>query len=233
MRRSSVRKVILLVPETDEIGALEVYGELFALIEALAVPGDDAEALVGVRHATIENDRLGPQRIAGIDVLVIGELVHSEERSAAFAQVLDGEAEHGGEDQQWIGHDTRMAVHAGVGGVVIVRIEMQRQGREESALRLGDGPPPMVLEHASGLEILVAVALGDESRARPEIVRHSCPSSLEAANLSLSGHDMEDMPVLGIATRCDAVGFFLVEHLKLEAFEQSLGFGTARSEEHT
>src|SRR5476649_1945365 len=154
MRRPSVRKVILLVPETDEIGALEVYGELFALVEALAVPGDDAEALVGVRHATIENDRLGPQRIAGIDVLVIGELVHSEERSAAFAQVLDGEAENGGEDQQRVGHDTGMAVHAGIGGVVVVRVEMQRQGREEGAFRFRDRAAPVMLEHTSWLEIL-------------------------------------------------------------------------------
>ena len=79
--------------------------------------------------------RFGPQRIARIDGLVVGELVDAEERPAAFAQVLDGEAEHGGEDQQRIDDDAGMAVRAGIGGVEVVRIEMQRQRREEGALR--------------------------------------------------------------------------------------------------
>ena len=36
----------------------------------------------------------------------------------------------------------------------------------------------------------------------------------------LPRNDMEDVPVLGIAARCDAVGFLLLEHLQLEAVEQ-------------
>ena len=48
------------VPETDEVGALEVDGELFALVEALGVPGDDAEALVGVRDAPVEHAAIRP-----------------------------------------------------------------------------------------------------------------------------------------------------------------------------
>jgi hypothetical protein len=31
---------------------------------------------------------------------------------------------------------------------------------------------------------------------------------------------MEDVPVLGIATRCDAVGLFLLEHLQFQAIQQ-------------
>src|SRR5262245_45390750 len=90
MRRSSVMYGIFLsVPETHEVGALEVDGELFALVEAFGVPSDDPEALVGVRDPAVEHDGFGPQRIAGIDGLVIGELVDAEERPAALAQVLD------------------------------------------------------------------------------------------------------------------------------------------------
>src|SRR5471030_3158064 len=39
-------------------------------------------------------------------------------------------------------------------------------------------------------------------------------------SLSLSSHDMEDVPVLGIATRCDAVAFLFLEHLDLEPVEE-------------
>src|SRR5882757_9255988 len=100
MRRSSVMYGILLVPEAHEVGALEVDGEFFALVEALGAPGDDPEALVGVGDAPVEHDRFGAQGVAGIDGLVVAELVHAEERSAAFAQVLNGKAEYRGEDQQ-------------------------------------------------------------------------------------------------------------------------------------
>src|SRR4051812_17769332 len=41
--------------------------------------------------------------------------------------------------------------------------------------------------------------------------------------LRLSRHDMEDVPVLGIAARRDAVGFLLLEHLDLETVEHGLG----------
>src|SRR5882757_9221262 len=106
MRRSSVMYgMALSVPEADEVGALEVDGELFALVEALGVPGDDAEALVGVRDAPVEHSGFGSKRIAGIDGLVVAEFVDAEERPTALAQVLDGEAEHGGEDQQRIDDD--------------------------------------------------------------------------------------------------------------------------------
>src|SRR3954463_9734782 len=98
MRRSSVMYGILRVPEAHEVGALEVDGELVALIEALGVPGDDAEPLVGVRDAPVEHHRFGAQRIAGIDRLVVGEFVHVQERSASLSQILDRETEHRGED---------------------------------------------------------------------------------------------------------------------------------------
>src|SRR5579883_309987 len=161
----------------NEIGALEVDDLLVALVEASGMPGDDAEALLRARGAPVEHDRFGAQRVARIDRLMIRELVDAEERPAALAQILDGQAEHGGEHQQRIGDDAGMTVRAGVGGVVVVRIEMQRQGREEGALRLGDRAAPMMAEDATGLEILVAVALGDEPRPRPEIVCH-CLSGL-------------------------------------------------------
>src|SRR5580698_8391047 len=45
-------------------------------------------------------------------------------------------------------------------------------------------------------------------------------SPLKERSLSLSSHDMEDVPVLGVATRCDAVGLFLLEHLEVEALQQ-------------
>src|SRR6476660_4688314 len=99
MRRSSVMYGILWVPESHEIGALEVDGELVALIEALGVPGDDAEPLVGVRGPTVEHNGLRAQRIARVDGLMEAELVDAEEGSAALAQILDGEAENSGEDQ--------------------------------------------------------------------------------------------------------------------------------------
>ena len=120
--------------------------------------------------------RFGPERIAGIDGLVIGEFVDAEERPAAFAQVLDGEAEHRGEDQQRVDDDAGMAVRAGIVGVEVVRVEMQRQRREEGALRLGDGAAPMVLEHAPGLEVLIAVPFRDQPGPRPEILCHSYSS---------------------------------------------------------
>src|SRR5581483_5421529 len=123
----------------NEIGALEVDDLLVALVEASGMPGDDAEALLRARGAPVEHDRFGAQRVARIDRLMIRELVDAEERPAALAQILDGQAEHGG---------------------------------EEGALRLGDRAAPMMAEDATGLEILVAVALGDEPRPRPEIVCH-------------------------------------------------------------
>src|SRR3981081_1002594 len=85
-----------------------------------------------------------------------GECVDAEERPAALAQILDRETEHRGEDQHRIGDDAGMAVRAGGGGVEVVRIEMQRQRREEGALRFGDGAAPMVPEDVPRLEILVA-----------------------------------------------------------------------------
>src|SRR5260370_23895391 len=102
-----------------------------------------------------------------------GELVDAEERSAALAQLDDGEAEHRGEDQHRIDDDAGMAVCAGVGGIEIMRIEMQGQRREEGALRFRDSAAPMVLEDPPGLEILVAVALRHQPGADPEILRHS------------------------------------------------------------
>src|SRR4051812_13506807 len=39
-------------------------------------------------------------------------------------------------------------------------------------------------------------------------------------SLSLSRHDVEDVPVLGIAPRRDAVGLFFLEHLEIEPVEQ-------------
>ena len=101
---------------------------------------------------------------------MVGEFVDAEERPAALAQVLDGEAEHGREDEQGIGHDTGVAVRLGVGRIVVVRIEVQRQRREERAFRLGDRAAPMVPEHAADLEILIAVALGHQPGAGPEIL---------------------------------------------------------------
>src|SRR6267378_2659883 len=74
MRRSSVMYGILRIPETHKVGALEVDGELVALVEALGVPGDDAEALVGIRDAPVEHGRFGAERIAGIDGPVESEL---------------------------------------------------------------------------------------------------------------------------------------------------------------
>src|SRR4029450_8862231 len=92
MRRSSVMYGICLsVPETHEVGALEGGEKLFALIEALGVPGDDPEPLVGVRDAPIQHLRFRPKRITGIDGLVIGEFVDAEERRAAFAQLVEPE----------------------------------------------------------------------------------------------------------------------------------------------
>src|SRR5580698_1160930 len=73
MRRSSVRKVILRVPETNEVGAFEIDDEIFVLVEALGVPGDDAEPLVRVRDSPIQHRRLRTQRVARINVLVEGE----------------------------------------------------------------------------------------------------------------------------------------------------------------
>src|SRR5258707_2740920 len=102
-----------------------------------------------------------------------GECVDAEERPAALAQILERETEHRGEDQHRIGDDAGMAVRAGVGGVEVMRIEMQRQRREEGALRFGDGAAPMVPEDAPRLEILVAVALRHQPGARPEIFCHS------------------------------------------------------------
>src|SRR5262245_4325235 len=163
------------VPEADEIGALEVDRELLALIEALGVPGDDAESLVGVGQAAVEHDRFGAQGITGIDGPMEAELVDAQEGAAALAQVLDGEAEHSSEDQQRIGDDAGMAVGAGVGGVEIVWIEMQRQRREEGALRFGDRAAPVVPEDPSRLEVLIAIALGDEARPRFQVFRHQFP----------------------------------------------------------
>src|ERR1700704_3511582 len=119
MRRSSVMYGILRVPESHEIGALEVNREFVALVEALGVPGDDAEPLVGVRDTPVEHDGLRAQRIARVDGSMEGELVDAEKGSAALAQILDGEAEYRGEDQQRIGDDSGMAVRAGVGGVEV------------------------------------------------------------------------------------------------------------------
>src|SRR5260370_25897160 len=102
-----------------------------------------------------------------------GEWVDAEERRAALAQILEREPERRGEDQHRIGDDAGMAVRAGIGGVEVVRIEMQRQRREEGALRFGDGAAPMVPEDAPRLEILVAVALRHQPGARPEILCHS------------------------------------------------------------
>src|SRR5260221_10500814 len=147
IRRSSVMYgMALRIPETDEVGAFEIDDEVFVLVEALGMPGDDAEALVRVRDAPIQHYRLRAQRIAGIDVLVEGELVDAEERPAAFAQILHREAEGRGEDQHRIGDQARMAVRLGKGGIEIVRVEMQRQRRELRALGLGDGATPRMLE---------------------------------------------------------------------------------------
>src|SRR5260370_31118307 len=104
-----------------------------------------------------------------------GECVDAEERPAALAQILEREPERRGEDQHRIGDDAGMAVRAGIGGVEVVRIEMQGQRREEGALRFGDGAAPMVPEDAPRLEILVAVALRHQPGARPEILCHSYP----------------------------------------------------------
>ena len=52
------------------------------------MPGDDPEALVGVGDTPVEHLRFGSERIAGIDGLVVGELVDAQERPAAFAQIL-------------------------------------------------------------------------------------------------------------------------------------------------
>src|SRR5580692_2534214 len=173
MRRSSVMYGILRAPEAHAVGALEVDGELIALVEALGMPGDDPESLVRIGDPSVEDDRLGSERIAGIDGLMEGELVDAEERSTALAQLLDRETEHRGEDQHRIDDDAGMAVRAGVGGVEIVRIEVQGQRREKGALRFRDGAAPMVLEDPPGLEILVAVALRHRPGAGPEILRHS------------------------------------------------------------
>src|SRR5882757_9601469 len=102
-----------------------------------------------------------------------GECVDAEERPAALAQILDRETEHRGEDQHRIGDHAGMAVRAGIGGVEVVRIEMQGQRREEGALRFGDGAAPMVPEDAPRLEILVAVTLGHRAGTGPEIFCHS------------------------------------------------------------
>src|SRR5258705_518445 len=58
MRRSSVMYGILRVPESHEVGALEVDREFVALVEALGMPGDDAEPLVRVRYAPVQHLRL-------------------------------------------------------------------------------------------------------------------------------------------------------------------------------
>ena len=85
------------------------------------------------RSSTSDSAR---SEVAGVDGLLEGEFVDAEERAAALAQILDREAEHRGEDQHRIGDDAGMAVRAGIGGVEVVRIEMQGQGREEGALRI-------------------------------------------------------------------------------------------------
>src|SRR5476651_321138 len=43
---------------------------------------------------------------------------------------------------------------------------------------------------------------------------------MDGTPLSLPRNDMEDVPVLGVAARGDAVGFLFLEHLELEPVEQ-------------
>src|SRR5476649_681513 len=39
-------------------------------------------------------------------------------------------------------------------------------------------------------------------------------------SLSLSSHDMEDVPAFGVATRCDAVGLLFLEHLDVKTVQR-------------
>ena len=66
----------------------------------------------------------------------------------------------------------------GIGGVVVVRVEMQRQRREQRRLGLGDRAPPMVPEDAADLEIFVTVALRYQPGPCPEILCHSLSCEL-------------------------------------------------------
>src|SRR5882757_2940793 len=100
-------------------------------------------------------------------MLMEGEFVDAEERSATLAQILHRKAKRGGEDQHRVHDQSGMAVRLGERSVEIVRIEMQRQRRELRAFGLGEGAAPVMLEDPPDLEVLEAVALGHQTGARP------------------------------------------------------------------
>src|SRR5436305_4157191 len=82
----------IAVPPGHEIGPGELDHQFAALVAALGPPGDDSGARPAGRLPGFDDHRRRRQRVARVHRDVEPAVVDAEERTAAFAQVLDGQA---------------------------------------------------------------------------------------------------------------------------------------------
>src|SRR3984957_17846417 len=141
------------------------------LFAALVVAGGAEldDAAIGPRGVALgEHQRLGSDRVAGVNRLVPFHFFVAEMRDGAFAQVLDRKPEHHVHHQHVIDDYVLEAERLRVLAIEVARVEVHRDAGEKAVVALGDGATPMMLEKMADLEVLEVVATLDFAH------RHSC-----------------------------------------------------------
>src|SRR5208283_444938 len=134
------------------------------LFAALVVAGgaEPDDAPVGPRGIALgEHQRLGSNRVAGINRLVPLHFFVAEMGNRAFAQVLDRKAEHHVHHQHVIDDDVLVAEALRILAIEVTRVEVHRDAGEKAVVALGDGATPVMLEKMADLEVLEVVATLD------------------------------------------------------------------------
>lgn len=135
----------------DHLGAM--------LIEALGVPGNDAEVLVALGFPRTDHLTDRGQGISDIDVFDKLALIDAQKRSATFTQILDRHAKHSVENQHRVDQHCVVTQRLSVGLIKIQRTERQGLGGKSGIVTSGDGASPMVFKNTTLRHILVAIAL--------------------------------------------------------------------------